>query len=115
MCYALTEYSDTLPEASLTPPPNTVLEVLWICGVLVRVLLVVEVPPFRMTVPRSQLPDLDMSQISPESQNRALVAGGTQVGRWTQRRGWRRKRCIRWWLQRLWLKPLCQRLLGARR
>lgn len=76
MCYALTEYSDTLPEASLTPPPNTVLEVLWICGVLVRVLLVVEVPPFRMTVPRSQLPDLDMSQISPGYQTGALVAGG---------------------------------------
>lgn len=59
---ALTEYSDTLPDASLTPPPKTVLEVLWICGVLVRVLLV-EVPPFRMTVPRSQLPDLDMSRM----------------------------------------------------
>ena len=33
----LTKYSEVLPDASLTPPPNIVVEVLWTCGVPGRV------------------------------------------------------------------------------
>lgn len=50
----LTKYSDVLPDASFTPPPNIVDEVLWICGVFVRVLELVDAP-LRTVVPRSQL------------------------------------------------------------
>lgn len=46
-----TKYSEVLPDTSLTPPPNIVVEVLWICGVEERVLSREDtVPPLRETV-----------------------------------------------------------------
>lgn len=54
-CGTLTKYSDVLPDGSFTPPPKTVVEVLWTWGVVVRVLVDEPFPPFRMVVPRSQL------------------------------------------------------------
>jgi hypothetical protein len=53
----LTKYSDVLPEASLTPPLNTIVEeVVCVCGVCDRVAGVVV--PLRIVVPLSQLPAL---------------------------------------------------------
>jgi hypothetical protein len=53
----LTKYSDVLPEASLTPPLNTIVEeVDCVCGVCDRVAGVAV--PLRMVVPLSQLPAL---------------------------------------------------------
>ncbi|OBZ75727.1 hypothetical protein A0H81_04469 [Grifola frondosa] len=62
----LTKYSDVLPDGSFTPPPKIVVEVLWICGVLVRVFELVEAPDLRTMVPRNQPPTLlrlDMMEI----------------------------------------------------
>jgi hypothetical protein len=52
----LTKYSDVLPEASLTPPLNTIVEEVVCCGVCDRVAGVVV--PLRIVVPLSQLPTL---------------------------------------------------------
>ncbi len=53
----LTKYSDVLPEASLTPPLNTIVEdVVCVCGVCERVAGVVV--PLRIVVPLSQPPTL---------------------------------------------------------
>jgi hypothetical protein len=64
-----TKYSDVLPEASLTPPLNTIVEeVVCVCGVCDRVAGVVV--PLRIVVPLSQLPLLpddigrEMSSVS---------------------------------------------------
>lgn len=55
----LTKNSDTLPDGSLTPPPNTVVEVLCTCcGVEERVLLDEAAPAFLIVFPRSQPPTL---------------------------------------------------------
>jgi hypothetical protein len=50
----LTKYSDVLPEASLTPPLNIIVEEVCVCGVCDRVAGVVV--PLRIVVPLSQLP-----------------------------------------------------------
>jgi hypothetical protein len=49
----LTKYSDVLPDASLTPPLNTIEVVVCVWGVWERVAGVAV--PLRMVVPRSQL------------------------------------------------------------
>lgn len=54
--------SVVLPDASFTPPPKTVVEVLWTCGVFDRVLCAEAgvTPPFRtvFVFPTSQPPTL---------------------------------------------------------
>ena len=69
-----TKYSDVLPEASLTPPLNTIVDVVCVCGVCDRVAGVVV--PLRIVVPLSQLPLL------PDDIEREMssVSAGTALG-----------------------------------
>lgn len=47
------------------PPPKIVVEVLWTCGVVCRVLFELDdAPPFRIVVPRSQPPTLERLDIA---------------------------------------------------
>lgn len=54
--------SVVLPDASFTPPPKTVVEVLWTCGVFDRELCAPAgfTPPLRTVFPTSQPPTFDI-------------------------------------------------------